>query len=120
MATQKYWHVIKTRNSIRVRKSDTSICKMVKNSIASFTNRNAAVTQANNTTLPLDNVPKLAKGLLHFKDEGGYYTYKLTKDGQLTDPTELYAFGSLITHTANDQKHARVIARLLNCEPLFC
>lgn len=46
-----------------------------------------------------------------FKDEGGYYTYKLTADGKPADSNEMYEFGSLQTLAAKTRKEAKQIAK---------
>lgn len=48
---KNHWHVIVTKNTIRVTKKNTSDCMKVKNSCASFTKREFAVAQANVTPL---------------------------------------------------------------------
>lgn len=54
---------------------------------------------------------KLPVSTMYFKDEGGYYTYKLTKDGKVTDPNEMYEFGSLQTLSCQSQRMAKLIAK---------
>lgn len=56
---------------------------------------------------------------MQFKDEGGFYTTKLTKDGQPIDPFELYEYGSLQTVTAYSMKEARLIANKLGLIATF-
>lgn len=52
MKTQTYfWHVIRTKNTVRVSRKTTKFCKDVKNSVASFSKREFAVKQANVTHL---------------------------------------------------------------------
>ena len=46
-----YWHVIVTKNSIRVSPRKTSECVEVKGSTACFTKREFAVTHANNKSI---------------------------------------------------------------------
>lgn len=50
-AKKKYWHVIKTKNSIRVSPKETNLCSKVKNSVSCFSNREGAIRQANTMTL---------------------------------------------------------------------
>lgn len=57
--------------------------------------------------------------LIYFKDEGDYLTYKLTKDGKLTDPNKTYEFGTLQTLVATGRKHARTIAKSFQAKPIF-
>lgn len=57
--------------------------------------------------------------LMYFKDEGDYLTYKLTKEGKLTDPNGMYEFGTLQTLVATGRKHARSIAKSFDAKPLF-
>lgn len=48
---------------------------------------------------------------MSFKDEGGFYIAKLTKDGQPIDPFEMYEFGTLQEFTATSKKQAKEIAK---------
>ena len=49
--TNGFWHVVVTKNCIKVVKRSTPECSQVKNSRCSFTTREGAVMQANQTTL---------------------------------------------------------------------
>jgi hypothetical protein len=44
---KKYWHVVRTKNSIRVKPTTERQCKNVKGSIASYSNRAGAIADAN-------------------------------------------------------------------------
>lgn len=46
-----YFHVVKGKNSLRIKESTERLCAKVKNSISSFANREGALAQLNNTGL---------------------------------------------------------------------
>jgi len=50
-------------------------------------------------------------GTMYFKDEGGYYAYKLTKDGQPIDPNGMYEYGTLQELSCTSQRMAKLIAK---------
>lgn len=56
---------------------------------------------------------------LPFKDEGGFYTTKLTKDGKPIDPFALYEYGSLKEVTAATRKQAKQIAKDMGLTATF-
>lgn len=63
---------------------------------------------------------KPVKPTMYFKDEGDYYTYKLTKDGKVTDPNEMYEYGTLKTFVAPTRKRAMELAKAHGWKAVFC
>lgn len=61
-----------------------------------------------------DNRPELS-----FKDEGGFYIAKLTKDGQPIDPMEMYEYGTLQELTAYSKRDANKIANERGFKAMF-
>jgi len=62
---------------------------------------------------------KETKRTMSFKDEGGFYTSKLTKDGNPIDGNKMYEFGSLVTVTAYSKKEARELAKSKGFNAVF-
>lgn len=46
-----YFHVVKGKNSLRIKESTERLCAKVKNSVSSFANREGALAQLNSTGL---------------------------------------------------------------------
>jgi len=58
-------------------------------------------------------------GEMHFKDEGGFYTTKFTKDGEIPETGKLYPFGSLNTVTVYTHKQAKDLAKSKGMKAVF-
>lgn len=48
--------------------------------------------------------------ILSFKDEGGFYTTKLTQDGKPIDGNKIYPFGSLVHKTFYSKQECKAFA----------
>lgn len=58
-------------------------------------------------------------GTMYWKDEGSYFTSKLTKDDQPIDPKKLYEYGSLKELAATNKKWARKISKGYGFKAVF-
>ncbi len=56
---------------------------------------------------------------MYFKDEGGYYAYKLTATGDPIEPNKMYEYGTLQELTCTSQRMARLIAKGHNKVAVF-
>jgi len=56
---------------------------------------------------------------MYFKEEGGYYSYKLTEKGEPIQPNKFYEYGTLQELTCTSQRMARLIAKGHNKVAVF-
>jgi hypothetical protein len=56
----------------------------------------------------------MEKRTMYFKDEGGYYITKLTKDNQPANPNTMYEYGSLTEVPIPNRKLAKQYAKQFN------
>jgi len=60
-----------------------------------------------------------ANRTMSFKDEGGFYTVKVTKDGNPADPFKFYDFGELETLTVYSKQEGKALAKAKGCKATF-